>query len=211
MPRYGRRPPSLIQKEEPDNNGTSKPPEELPRPTESSTWWRPPLTTWEQYDQAYPRWATQTRAPLHFWVSDGCHQHSLTETLSHIQTAISAGHDVNELDPTPSDKINCGRPLHALVESQGGGDPQKLEKLAEVLLKLGADPRLPGYGEYMGSPIEEVRRFLAGYGAGRKVEAKEENGGMATVLWLMERRIEELEGEMNVYGYFQGIISANWN
>ncbi|KAF7861777.1 hypothetical protein EAF04_007660 [Stromatinia cepivora] len=88
--------------------------------------------------------------------------HSMAEKLHNILFALKSGADPNEVDHAPRAERSMGRPLHYATDTTHFYFMRRHENLpiVELLLKYGADPRIPGMGGLGASPMDDLRWVL---------------------------------------------------
>ncbi|KAJ5925407.1 hypothetical protein N7454_008046 [Penicillium verhagenii] len=107
-------------------------------------------------------WVHTVKPPL-FW--EPMANHPISLKLSNMKAALSAGADPNEMDHERDRRRSLGRPLHCAIGDWA--EPEYMKEnipVIKLLLRHGADPRLPGpevkpaaFG--LQSPLEYARRL----------------------------------------------------
>lgn len=112
------------------------------------------------------------KAPLHYFAISN---DPLSTRLPAMRAALASGEDPNKI--AGSKNPGLGRPLHYAIDDSAGHDYAQLKQnlpVIELLLKEGADPRLPNQ---MGkSPIEELEAWFREYDKGHETWAEEDLG-----------------------------------
>jgi hypothetical protein len=136
--------------------------------------------------------------PLHWEPVSG---HPITEKLTNILTALKSGCDPNELDHAYASRPerSIGRPLHYATEYTVFDYSLRHKNLpvVELLLRHGADPRMPGMGANP-SALEEVRAVVKANSPDSEVKWASERDMefFKGALEAMEGRARELNGEV---------------
>lgn len=146
----------------------------------------------------YP-WKYIQSLPLHFEPISG---HPLAEKISNTLAALESGADPNELDKAPRAERSIGRPLHYATDSTHFDFGRRYENfpIVELLLKYGADPRLPGMeglGGRRESALEEVRDVVKSNSPKVVLRNLTERDieFFKRALEAMEEKAKELDGE----------------
>jgi hypothetical protein len=131
--------------------------------------------------------------PLHWEPVSG---HPITEKLTTMLGALKSGSDPNELDHASRPERSIGRPLHYATEYTFFDHSLRHENLpvVELLLKHGADPRMPGMGPNP-SPLEDLRAVVNANSPEVKWASERDMEFFKGALEAMERRARELDGE----------------
>jgi hypothetical protein len=139
-----------------------------------------------------PPWSFK-ESPLHWEPVSG---HPISEKLAAIKAALEVGADPNELDHARRAERSIGRPLHWATEYSTFDHNLRHENLpvVELLLKHGADPRLPGMGPNW-SPLEEMRTVVAANSPKLKWATEQDMVMFKGALKMMKDKAKELDGK----------------
>lgn len=131
--------------------------------------------------------------PLHWEPVSG---HPVPEKLAAMLAALKSGSDPNELDHAPRAERSIGRPLHYATEYTFFDHSLRHENLpvVELLLKHGADPRLPGM-EPNPSPLEDLRAVVNANTPEVKWASERDMEFFKRALNAMEEKARELDGK----------------
>jgi hypothetical protein len=133
--------------------------------------------------------------PLHWEPVSG---HPISEKLTNMLAALKSGCDPNELDHAYASRPerSIGRPLHYATECTVFDHSLRHENLpvVELLLRHGADPRMPGMGANP-SPLEDLRAVVNVNSPELKWASERDMEFFKGALKAMEGRARELDGE----------------
>jgi hypothetical protein len=136
--------------------------------------------------------------PLHWEPVSG---HPITEKLTNMLAALKSGSDPNELDHAYASRPerSIGRPLHYATEYTVFDHSLRHENIpvVELLLRYGADPRMPGMGANP-SPLEALKAVVKANSPDSEVKWASERDieFFKGALEVMEGRAKELDGEV---------------
>lgn len=124
----------------------------------------------------------------------------LESRLPALRQALEAGEDPNELGGWRH-YPGIQRPLHYAIDDSIRHDPRQLKQnlpIVELLLRYGADPRLPDLNTTWRSPIEELERWFQYHDEDHDnwpPEDLELIPFYSTALCMMKDKVAELDGK----------------